>query len=301
MVAETTELSDRFTRIVTTDDQGRYLVPDLPSELRRVRAGLWACRFVADQGHPGRADLRPAAPDGRAAAQIYPSYWLSLLKSQKGLSEQNVLGRVRSARSAIVGRQATREIPRPQRCARLPRPGSAQVAVGRQLGMVGAYVSLATRRRCSPTGPTALPLARFPEGAAHRRPRAQSGRDAVGLTKSKPGGQRRQRRTQPNAQREQTVYASFRVTICSWVNPVTTELNRSGFPTQALPLRPILTASPCSARPSGKGRSAQPRHGPVGKGVAGGARRRDGEQWRLQAGVRTSSRSTTDARPAADR
>src|SRR6188768_2438622 len=30
VIAETTDLPTRFTRIVTTDDQGRYLVPDLP-------------------------------------------------------------------------------------------------------------------------------------------------------------------------------------------------------------------------------------------------------------------------------
>src|SRR6476660_8339837 len=31
VVAETTELPTRFARIVVTDDQGRYLIPDLPS------------------------------------------------------------------------------------------------------------------------------------------------------------------------------------------------------------------------------------------------------------------------------
>src|ERR1051325_10262737 len=30
VIAETTELPTRFIRIVVTDDQGRYLVPDLP-------------------------------------------------------------------------------------------------------------------------------------------------------------------------------------------------------------------------------------------------------------------------------
>src|SRR5580704_10789450 len=30
VIAETTELPTQFTRIVVTDDQGRYLVPDMP-------------------------------------------------------------------------------------------------------------------------------------------------------------------------------------------------------------------------------------------------------------------------------
>src|SRR5215469_13869914 len=31
VIAETTELSTKFARIVVTDDQGRYLIPDLPT------------------------------------------------------------------------------------------------------------------------------------------------------------------------------------------------------------------------------------------------------------------------------
>ena len=30
MIAETTDLPTRFTRSVVTDDQGRYVIPDLP-------------------------------------------------------------------------------------------------------------------------------------------------------------------------------------------------------------------------------------------------------------------------------
>ena len=31
MIAETTDLPTKFARIVVTDDQGRYLIPDLPT------------------------------------------------------------------------------------------------------------------------------------------------------------------------------------------------------------------------------------------------------------------------------
>ncbi|HEU5305210.1 MAG TPA: carboxypeptidase-like regulatory domain-containing protein, partial [Gemmatimonadales bacterium] len=37
VIAETTELPTRFIRIVVTDEQGRYLLPDLP----RARYSIW--------------------------------------------------------------------------------------------------------------------------------------------------------------------------------------------------------------------------------------------------------------------
>src|SRR5499425_1896903 len=36
VIAETTDLPTKFTRIVVTDDQGRYLVPDLPKARYKV-------------------------------------------------------------------------------------------------------------------------------------------------------------------------------------------------------------------------------------------------------------------------
>src|SRR5438094_9220538 len=36
VIAETTELPTRFARIVVTDDQGRYVVPDLPKAKYKV-------------------------------------------------------------------------------------------------------------------------------------------------------------------------------------------------------------------------------------------------------------------------
>src|SRR5437879_13747199 len=51
VIAETTELPTKLARMVVTDDQGRYVVPDLPkarykvwrSEERRVREGVELC------------------------------------------------------------------------------------------------------------------------------------------------------------------------------------------------------------------------------------------------------------------
>src|ERR1700748_2202171 len=38
VIAETTELPTKFVRIVVTDDQGRYLIPDLPA----ANYSVWA-------------------------------------------------------------------------------------------------------------------------------------------------------------------------------------------------------------------------------------------------------------------
>src|SRR5262245_44116624 len=88
VIAETTDLPTKFARMVVTDDQGRYVVPDLPQANYQVFVrgyGLVDSARVA--GKPGqRLDLKGVvAPDGRAAAQVYPAnYWLRLLEILKG-------------------------------------------------------------------------------------------------------------------------------------------------------------------------------------------------------------------------
>ena len=47
VIAETTDLSTKYAKIVVTDDQGGYVIPDLPeSQLHCVGARLWADRFA---------------------------------------------------------------------------------------------------------------------------------------------------------------------------------------------------------------------------------------------------------------
>jgi hypothetical protein len=83
VIAETTNLPTKFVRIVVTDDQGRYLVPDLP----KATYDVWARGYgLVDgprvQAAPGSLhDLHAViAPNARAAAEYYPAgYWLSLL------------------------------------------------------------------------------------------------------------------------------------------------------------------------------------------------------------------------------
>ena len=84
VIAETTDLSTPFVKIVVTDDRGRYLIPDLPKANYRVWVrgyGLVDSPKVA--GTPGATlNLRavPAASPA-AAAQYYPAAnWLSLME-----------------------------------------------------------------------------------------------------------------------------------------------------------------------------------------------------------------------------
>jgi hypothetical protein len=84
VIAETTELPTKFAKIVVTDDQGRYLMPDLP----KANYSVWVRGYgLVDspkvQTTPGKMlDVTAvSAPDAMAAAQYYPAiYWYSMLK-----------------------------------------------------------------------------------------------------------------------------------------------------------------------------------------------------------------------------
>jgi hypothetical protein len=116
VIAETAELPAKFVKIVVTDDQGRYVLPDLP------RAGYQV--FVRGYGLvdsprvPGklgqRLDLKAVvAPDGRAAAQVYPAnYWLTLLEIPKGEEpDKDIVLETKECYSCHqVGDLATREL-----------------------------------------------------------------------------------------------------------------------------------------------------------------------------------------------
>jgi hypothetical protein len=84
VIAETDDLSTKFRKIVVTNDQGRYLLPDLPSATYRIWVrgyGLADSKPVA--GKPDQTlNLRAVvAKTPQEAAQIYPaSYWASLIE-----------------------------------------------------------------------------------------------------------------------------------------------------------------------------------------------------------------------------
>jgi hypothetical protein len=83
VIAETDDFDTMFTRIVVTDDEGRYLVPDLPEASYRVWVrgyGLTDSPKV-DARRGERVDLTGVvAPDPATAAQIYPAaYWYAMM------------------------------------------------------------------------------------------------------------------------------------------------------------------------------------------------------------------------------
>jgi hypothetical protein len=84
VIAETGDLGTRFVKIVVTDDQGRYLVPDLPPANYKVWVrGYGLADSQAVQGSPGKLVNLTAivAPDAATAAKVYPAaYWYAMMK-----------------------------------------------------------------------------------------------------------------------------------------------------------------------------------------------------------------------------
>jgi hypothetical protein len=84
VIAETTDLPTRFARMVVTDDQGRYVLPDLP----KASYSVWVRGYgLVDspkvKATPGKSlNLKAVvAPNDAAAAKYYPAiYWYSMLK-----------------------------------------------------------------------------------------------------------------------------------------------------------------------------------------------------------------------------
>ena len=84
VIAETTDLPTKFAKIVVTDDQGRYVMPDLP----KANYSLWVRGYgLVDspkvKAAPGKIlNLKAVvARNEAAAAEYYPAiYWYSMLK-----------------------------------------------------------------------------------------------------------------------------------------------------------------------------------------------------------------------------
>jgi hypothetical protein len=85
VIAETTELPTKFAKIVVTDDQGRFVIPDLP---KNVNYEVWVRGYgLVDspklRAKPGQLLNLTAvpAPNEASAAHYYPAiYWFALLK-----------------------------------------------------------------------------------------------------------------------------------------------------------------------------------------------------------------------------
>jgi hypothetical protein len=126
VIAETTDLPTRYIKSVVTDDQGRFLIPDLP----RANYEIWVRGYgLVDsakvRSEPGRTVNFTAtpAPTPKEAAEIYPAiYWYSMLKVPG--KHEFPLGNVRSQPQWLnvvktngcygchaLGNKATRTIP----------------------------------------------------------------------------------------------------------------------------------------------------------------------------------------------
>ena len=84
VIAETTDLPTRLIKSVVTDDQGRYLIPELPKANYEVFARGYGLKDSARaKSEPGKAvNITTTAATPKEAAEIYPAiYWYSMLKT----------------------------------------------------------------------------------------------------------------------------------------------------------------------------------------------------------------------------
>jgi hypothetical protein len=135
VIAEARGLQTGFRRIVVTDDQGRYVVPDLP----QASYDIWVRGYGlidSSKVQSARGQIvnltAIAAPNARAAAQYYPAgYWWSLMQVPAktefpgtGPSGNGISPSIRSQAEFLrlvktdscwschqLGNKATREIP----------------------------------------------------------------------------------------------------------------------------------------------------------------------------------------------
>ncbi|HMG80407.1 MAG TPA: carboxypeptidase-like regulatory domain-containing protein, partial [Xanthobacteraceae bacterium] len=82
VIAETSDLGTRFAKMVVTDDQGRYVLPDLPKAKYKVWVrGYGLVDSPKMRAKPGQnLDLTAVtAPSAAAAAHYYPAiYWYTM-------------------------------------------------------------------------------------------------------------------------------------------------------------------------------------------------------------------------------
>ena len=138
VIAETTDLPTKFSRVVVTDEAGRYVLPDLP-EAGHASYDVWvrgyglvdSPKVKASPGTLLNLDA-VAAPDPRAAAQYYPAnYWYSMISvpdesefpgtglqgngiPESVTSQAQWLDRLKTSGCQVchqMGNAATREIP----------------------------------------------------------------------------------------------------------------------------------------------------------------------------------------------
>jgi hypothetical protein len=125
VIAETADLPTRLIKSVVTDDQGRYLIPDLPKANYDVFARGYGLLDTAKvKSEPGKiVNFTASTATPMAAAEIYPAiYWYAMLRTPA--SHEFPLGNVKSQAEWLnviktngcytchaLGNKATRTIP----------------------------------------------------------------------------------------------------------------------------------------------------------------------------------------------
>ena len=94
VIAETEDLPTEYRKIVVTESEGRFLVPDLPKTPKPLTWTVWVRGYgLIDSPHYPIEPNRPISihvekAEAKRAAQIYPSnYWMALIDVESGVEE----------------------------------------------------------------------------------------------------------------------------------------------------------------------------------------------------------------------
>jgi len=168
VIAETTDLRTTFRKIVVTDDDGRFLIPDLPD----ASYDVWSRGYGIDDSY--KESARPGdrltinasvAETARKAAQNYPAnYWYSLLDvpktsefpgtgdqgngiSPRVLNQAQWVDRLKDGCQLChqMGNLATREIPEPSNFDSTRHAWDQRLQMGRG-AMIGPMYQLGRKR-----------------------------------------------------------------------------------------------------------------------------------------------------------
>ena len=168
VIAETTDLRTTFRKIVVTDDDGRFLIPDLPD----ASYDVWSRGYGIDDSY--KESARPGdrltinasvAKTAQKAAQNYPAnYWYSLLDvpktsefpgtgdqgngiSPRVLNQAQWVDRLKDGCQLChqMGNLATREIPEPSNFDSTRHAWDQRLQMGRG-AMIGPMYQLGRKR-----------------------------------------------------------------------------------------------------------------------------------------------------------